>query len=280
MAAAMEAADFFLLTDGARPDDDALIRSGMASALADDLPGVTVVEIACGEGREVGQLVLRIAARRPTGVVIAPPLADFSHLGHLLRQGGCRYVTLSPDAREGPARLLCTNDRQGMCDAANYLIALGHRRIGFIAGPDGASWSRERELGWLDALSEHDLDLGAEIVAQGDGTIAGGQEAGRLLLAVSPRPTAVLAATDAMAAGVMQVASLLGLDVPGSLSVMGFGDSAIASALAPPLTTMRLPLVKAGFNAAIKLLDPARAASRPVELLCELVVRHSTGPTG
>lgn len=208
---------------------------------------------------------------RPAGAVLAA--GDFAAL---CREMNCPYVAIAPDAREDAANLVCSNDRQGARDATEYLIALGHRRIGFVAGPETCRASRERELGYIDALAEHGLDLGAELGVPGDLSAASGREAGRLLLAVSPRPTAIFAASDEMAAGVLQAAHEHGVKVPEQLSVIGFGDTPLAQACWPPLTSIRLPWDQMGFTAAIKLIDPANAEAQPVEFFCDLVKREST----
>jgi LacI family transcriptional regulator len=185
---------------------------------------------------------------------------------------------MAPDASVEASKLVCSNDRLGICDATNYLISLDHRRIGFISISNDSPTARERELGFLDALAQHGLDFGAELIAPAEDTAESGREAALLLMAVSPSPTAILASSDMQAAGVMQAARLQGIAVPSALSVMGFGDADLAAALAPPLTTMRIPYAEMGFAAAIKLLDPARAEMQPVEFFCEVVVRESTAP--
>ena len=125
---------------------------------------------------------------RPVGAVLAPPASATGEFAALCREMACPYVAIAPDAREVAAHLVCSNDRQGAKDATQYLIALGHRRIGFVAGPEHCRTSRERELGYIDALAEHGLDLGAELVAHGDLAAASGRENGLLLLEVSPLP--------------------------------------------------------------------------------------------
>ena len=215
---------------------------------------------------------------RPVGAVLAPPASATGEFAALCRELACPYVAIAPDAREEAARLVCSNDRQGAKDATQYLIALGHRRIGFVAGPEHCLASRERELGYIDALAEHGLDLGAEIVTHGDLSAASGREAGLLLLEVSPRPTAILAGNDEMAAGVLQAAHEGGVHIPEQLSVMGFGDAPFAAACWPPLTSTRQPWAEMAFTAAIKLIDPAHAEALPVEFFCELAPRVSTGP--
>jgi LacI family transcriptional regulator len=109
-------------------------------------------------------------------------------------------------ALDEPARLVAANDREAAAAAVGYLIALGHRRIGVVGGPDEAGPAQERELGYLDAMADHDLDRGPALIANGDFSLESGVSAGNLLLEVSPRPTAIFAATDGMAAGVLHAA--------------------------------------------------------------------------
>ncbi len=214
---------------------------------------------------------------RPAGAILLPPLSGDPALPALCRDLGCRPICIAPDAPEGE-EYLCSNDRQAASDATNYLVALGHRLIGFIPGTDRCRASRERELGYIDALAEHELDRGADLVAPGDGSFASGQAAALLLLQVSPRPTAIFAASDAMAAGALHVAHAKSIAVPGELSIVGFGNSPAAEQLWPPLTSVRAPIAAMAFSAAIGLIDPQAAALQPVEFFADLVPRASSGP--
>ncbi len=149
-----------------------------------------------------------------------------------------------------------------------------------IAAPARVNWI-PAALGWIgdafiDAMAEQGLERGAEIVAQGDFTLASGEDAARLLLEVSPRPTAILAANDAMAAGALRAIRAAGLDVPGDISVMGLGDIPLAAALAPPLATMALPWRELARLAATRIVNPATPA--PPALPARLVPRASVGP--
>ncbi len=254
------------------------IQLGALAALRDSGLGLVLLIADPASPQCHGDVRRLLEKHRPVGVVLAPPASATGEFAALCREMACPYVAIAPDAAEQTARLVCSNDRQGARDATQYLFALGHRRIGFVAGPEHCRASRERELGYIDALAELGLDLGAELATQGDLTAASGREAGLLLLEVSPQPTAILAGNDEMAAGVLQAAHERGLQVPAQLSVMGFGDAPFASACWPALTSTRLPWAEMAFTAAIKLIDPAHAEALPVEFFCELAPRGSSGP--
>jgi LacI family transcriptional regulator len=265
----------------ASPDDglDAQrIQSGILKALA-DIPHFLAVAPFKSRSKarydEIGKIVGQV---HPTGAIITPQVSGDEELCATLQATAIPQVSIAPDAHGHLDRQICSNDRQGTCDAANYLIAIGHKRIGFVSISDESAVAREREGGFLDALALHGLDQGAELVVPAENTAEAAREAALLLLFVSPRPTAILASSDLQAAGVLQAASLSGIAVPANLSVMGFGDADLAAALTPPLTTMHIPYAEMGFTAAIKLLDPARADMQPVEFFCKLVVRESTAP--
>ena len=181
------------------------------------------------------------------------------------------------------------DDRGGTRAATRHLIELGHRRLAVAAFPrrqwaDGALTERgllrpARLAGIRDAVEEAGLDWDTIVVEDADheGTRreAGRRVGGRLLDRAS-RPTAVVAMSDELAAGVIDAADERGVAVPGDLSVVGFDDTQTASSTRPALTTVRQPLVEKGATAARLLLDGAPETE--VELPVELVVRASTGP--
>ncbi len=217
-----------------------------------------------------------IEQHRPHGAVLLPPTSEDEPLVALCRQLGCNHVRIAANVLDDPAHLVRSNDRQAATEATRYLVELGHRRIGFVAGPEHCRSARERELGYIDALADFGLDRGADLAAGGDGNFATGRAAGQLLLEVSPRPTAIFASSDAMAAGVIHAAAERGIAVPGQLSVIGFGDTAIAAALWPPLTTLHLPVAEMAGAAVLKLANPL--SDEPAPFRCLLVTRGSVAP--
>src|SRR5262249_43529026 len=131
------------------------------------------------------------------------------------------------------------DDRAAAAEMTRYLVGLGHRRIGFIEGHPNQTASHERLAGFREIIEG---SAGAEaVVAQGYFTFASGLEAAETLLGARPRPTAVFASNDDMAAATISVAHRRGLDVPRDLTVVGFDDTPLAVTLWPPLTTVRQP---------------------------------------
>lgn len=260
-----------LVHDGSDDPPLATLLAGLEEGLA---PAGLVAGV--HTGGDAGALARLIAAQRPRAVLLAPPLSADPDLLRACAEADCQAVRLAPEPVEGAG--LWVDERQAAADAAGWLVALGHRRIGFIAGPEDDRRARARELGFIDAQAEQGLERGAEIVAQGDFTLTSGEDATRLLLEVSPRPTAILAANDAMAAGALRTLSAARLDVPGDISVMGLGDAPLAAALTPPLATMSLPWRDLARLAAARIVDPG--APVPPALPARLIPRASVGPAG
>ena len=216
------------------------------------------------------------------GVVTTPSVSEDEQLARLLEEEGCLYIRIASVALDQPNRMIVSNDRLGGVQAARHLLELGHTRIGFIAGPPSFRSTHERRGGLEDGLTERGLRLDPAFVAEGAYTFDSGLAAALVLLGRTPRPTAIFAGNDEMAAGALQAARQLGLDVPADVSIVGFDDFQLASAVWPPLTTLRAPTRDVGLLAARRLfalgavdVDPV---PEPKTIAPKLVVRDSTGP--
>ncbi len=175
------------------------------------------------------------------------------------------------------------DDEAGGALATSHLLALGHRVIGHVAGPQHADTARRRLHGYVRALEEADVEGRPELVCETSFDEAGGHVAANRLLRLEPRPTALFVANVRAAIGVMAAARRLGLRIPDDLSVVGFHDAPFAGFLDPPLTTVRMPLTEMGRQAVDSLL--ALLAGEPVvdsmvETPPELIVRGSTAAHG
>ncbi|MFI6330073.1 LacI family DNA-binding transcriptional regulator [Micromonospora chersina] len=169
----------------------------------------------------------------------------------------------------------------GSLRATEYLLGLGHRRIGFIAGPPQLMCSRARLDGYRTALEAVGLSADVELIRPGNFYHEAGFAAGNQLLRLPDPPTAIFAASDQMALGVYEAVRRRGLRVPDDISVVGFDDLPEAEWCSPPLTTVRQPLAKMGLLAArtvLRLAQGERIESPRVELATELVVRDSAAP--
>ena len=216
------------------------------------------------------------------GIILPPPLCDIAELVDLLAQSGTPAVTVAcgqPDDRLSGVRI---DDYQAAHAMACHLIALGHQCIGFVAGHPNQTASARRLQGFKDALAEHHLPQAPELIVQGLFTYRSGLDAAEQLLAQEPRPTAIFASNDDMAAAVVAIAHRLALDVPGDLTVAGFDDTALATTIWPELPTVRQPIAEMA-EAAVRALvrqirdrrDGAPAAPQQVVMDHALIRRQS-----
>ncbi|KIR66252.1 transcriptional regulator, LacI family [Micromonospora haikouensis] len=169
----------------------------------------------------------------------------------------------------------------GSLEANQYLLGLGHRRVGFIAGPPQLMCSRARLDGYRAALDAAGVAVDDALIRPGNFYHESGYAAGTQLLALPDPPTAIFASSDQMALGVYEAVRKRGLRVPDDVSVVGFDDLPEVRWCSPPLTTVRQPLVEMGMLAARTVLRLARGEkieSPRIELATELVVRDSTAP--
>jgi LacI family transcriptional regulator len=218
---------------------------------------------------------------RPHGIVLAAPLSNMPRIVRAISSTGTPMVRLSPGSAQGDQYSVATNDREFSCEMTRYLASLGHRRIAFIKGHPDHRAVENRYAGYLDGLKQSGLEPDAKLVEQGDNSFGSGEAAGRRLLGLGPPPTAIFAANDDMAAGVIRAAALAGVAVPGRLSVAGCDDISLASQLCPTLTTIQQPLAAMAERAAEALIqDPHKSApARGTDVVpARMLIRESTGP--
>jgi LacI family transcriptional regulator len=146
------------------------------------------------------------------------------------------------------------DDAQCSEDMTEYLIRLGHQRIGFISGPDGLTTSALRLAGYRQALEKHSIPYDEELVHKGDFTFEGGQRAADYFVASETPPTAIFGANDREALGCLFQLQQHGIDVPGQISVAGLDDIETAQYVYPSLTTIRIPMYNIGVMGMQQLL--------------------------
>ncbi len=185
------------------------------------------------------------------------------------------------DLNTGPNGVAISLDnRLAARQAMDHLLALGHRRIGFITGQTGHPSSVARMESYQAALREAGIEPDPAWIAAGDWEEESGYQAMQRLLALPEPLTAVFSANDTMALGAMRAASEARLRIGKALSIMGFDDIEAASRVTPPLTTMRQHLAEMGTIAfeCIQKFAAGQQPQRSILLPAELVVRQSTGP--
>ena len=169
----------------------------------------------------------------------------------------------------------------GAVAMVGHLAALGHRRIALVKGPAANHDARERLRGYRAAMQRLGLPHGEDLELPGDFTEMSGYAAGKAILARRKRPTAVFAANDDMAIGVLWAAREAGVDVPASLALAGFDDIPAARFVSPALTSVRVDIADLGVRAMERLLHAINAKNahrrEHQTLPTTLVVRESCG---
>ncbi len=214
------------------------------------------------------------------GVILLPPLSENQALADALLAIECRYVRIASVQLDEASPMIVSNDRAATAEVADYLESLGHREIGLIGGPSNYRSAHERSAGFLDALARRGIVLPPDRIFEGGYTFESGVAGAEHLLAQTPRPTAIFACNDEMAAGAYKAAFRRGLRIPEQISIVGYDDSPLASRLWPPLTTVRLAIRDMGRNAAAMLIDERRTQDQSATSIVtpHLVTRDSCQP--
>ena len=222
--------------------------------------------------RELGAA---LSALHPDGVVLTPPHSENPQIIGLLAEHGIRFARIGSKA-DGPGIALTMDDEGSAAEATRHLVELGHKRIGFIAGPEEYSLSDWRIDGWRAAMDEAGLPTDG-LCRRGDFGYDSGVRAARELLALDRRPTAIIASSDHMTLATLETARESGLDVPRDLSLISFDNTPIVRFTNPRLTAIDQPIAATIARAVELLIDrDAEPPAQPVTVSGELRIRQST----
>ncbi|WP_454051085.1 LacI family DNA-binding transcriptional regulator [Cellulomonas sp. Marseille-Q8402] len=256
------------------------IIKGVEQVCGPERVGVVLSELG-GSHRPPQEWIDDVMARRPLGVLLVLSGLDAKQR-HQLESRTIPFAVVDTQG-EPPAGVptVGSNNWNGGLSGTRHLLALGHRRIAAISGPDDMLCSRARVDGFRSAHDELGVPCDPALIRWGGFDAESGYRHGIDLLRGPDRPTAVFAGSDYQALGVLRAASELGLRVPEDLSVVGYDDLPISQWLNPGLTTVHQPLREMASLATRMLLTLAAGGEPPsmrIELVTELVVRSSTAP--
>ncbi|MFO1075112.1 MAG: LacI family DNA-binding transcriptional regulator [Geminicoccaceae bacterium] len=222
------------------------------------------------------ELVDRLIGRRVDGLILATVRRCDPVLGHCLA-AGVPTVLVNRAEDETRAPSVVSDDAGGMRLAVEHLVALGHVRIGHLAGPAEVSTGIMRRRGFEAAMRQAGLAPGQLATATAYSLAAGRAATAELL--DGPPLTALVAANDLLALGAYQELAARGLACPRDLSIVGHNDMPLVDMVAPPLTTVRIDHLAMGGEAARLLLARIADGDAPPELrttIPSLIVRAST----
>jgi LacI family transcriptional regulator len=225
------------------------------------------------------ELLAAIAALQPDGVILTPPHSGNPLIINLLEAHGISFARIG-SLTEGPGIRLTMDDTRAARLATEHLAELGHRRIGFIAGPDEYELSAWRIDGWRMAM--HAAGLASDdLLVQGDFSHASGRDAARTLLALPDPPTAIVASNDQMTLATLEFARETGLTIPSDLSLISFDDTPIIRMAHPPLTAIVQPIAEVtacAVNLIIAGHSNGSKLTTSATIPASLTLRESTSP--
>lgn len=239
------------------------------------------VYITSTSGHAEGEInaLRRMADGHVDGLIMMTNRVDDGTLAELIT-GRNNVVLLDEDIEGVELPRIFVDNTEGAYRATQHLIAAGHCDIALVGGPHRLLSVTERLSGFMRAMDEAGLSVRPGWVLLGDYSRDYGAAAASVLLEAEERPTAILACSDYIAIGIMQVVRDKGLVIPDDMSLVGFDDMAFAALVDPPLTTIRQPVATMGELAVrhlLALLDgdmPAAETRLPVDL----VIRRSVAP--
>lgn len=220
----------------------------------------------------------RMLERKVDGVAMMTSEMDLS----LIKELGKRNVPIvfMDVGQMGPRMSHVAIDYgNGIRQAVDHVVGLGHRNIAFITGPLDLHSARTRRQAFLDGMRHHGLTPDRKLVREGTHTAEGGEQAMSALLRLSKPPTAVVCSNDWTAIGALHAAHAAGKRVPEDISVVGFDDIPLARYANPPLTTVRMTASDVGataFNALFRLITEEAVEGDVYQIPTKLVARSST----
>ncbi|MGB1291984.1 MAG: LacI family DNA-binding transcriptional regulator [Pseudoalteromonas sp.] len=220
-----------------------------------------------------------LQSSRLDGLVLTPPFSDFKELVDFLKTKKIPYARVASAVLDDESISVRSNDEQGAFEITEHLISLGHKSIAFIKGHPDHSATEQRFKGYLRALDTHGVEFNEGLVEEGNFSYHSGVDSARSILDLTPRPTAVFASNDYMAAAVLKLATQRQLTVPDDISIAGFDNAPIARHIWPGLTTIAQPVEDMTKQAVTKLIESiAQPEEKPYQVTLEarLITREST----
>lgn len=196
------------------------------------------------------------------GIILPPPLSDSKVALEALRAAKIPFIAVAAGRPQAEGLSVRINDFEAAAAMTRYLLSLGHRKIGFIAGAPNQTASGQRYAGFAAAMHAAKLGVRSDWVKQGTFSYRSGLLAAEQLLTAADRPSAIFASNDDMAAAAIAVAHRLQLSVPADLTVVGFDDTPLATTIWPALTTVRQPVAAMARKAMELLLEEIRLRSK------------------
>lgn len=220
----------------------------------------------------------RMLERKVDGVAVMTSEMDLGLISELSRRGV--PIVFMDVGQMGPRMSHVSIDYgNGIHQAVNHVVGLGHKHVAFISGPLDLHSARTRRQAFVEAMRLHGIVPDRRMIREGTHTAEGGRREMSALLRLSRRPTAVVASNDWTAIGALHAIQSEGLRVPEEISLVGFDDIPLVSYTTPALTTVRMSAVDVGataFDALFKMIGGEKLEGDVYQIPTKLVIRAST----
>ncbi|PZQ50584.1 MAG: LacI family transcriptional regulator [Novosphingobium pentaromativorans] len=235
-----------------------------------------------GEGvsrKEAERMAQDLVRSGADALLLIPPFAEQLSGSDIVPELGVPLAAIATGTAMPDVTTVRIDNRTAMLSLTSHVIAGGHRRIAYVAGPDHYSVVAARLDGFIAAQRDAGIPPDTDLIVQhGEFDYDAGQAAARILLSRSDRPTAIICSSDDLAVGIVAEANRRGLKLPADLTVTGFDDTILASRIWPPLTVVRQPVEDMAFRAAeclIAALGKTESGVRDEIFDHAIVVRES-----
>ncbi|HDM69953.1 MAG TPA: LacI family transcriptional regulator [Thermotogales bacterium] len=233
-----------------------------------------------GKAEREKEIIENLIQQLIEGVFMIAPRMNSKEILDLSKEYGFYPVIVDSRVENVMLSAVWVDNVTAFIQATEFLIEIGHRRIGFVAGPLNVANSRDRLKGYLLALENNVIEKDDSLIYEGDFMISSGYKAAEYFLGLSNPPTAILCSNDLMAIGVLRCLHDRDIRIPEQISVVGCDDIDVTASLYPPLTTVKQPIYEMGEIAAKMMLKYIKTGKLPPNsiLHADLVIRNSTAP--
>lgn len=267
--------------DNANTDYIAKIYEGMLKACHKHHYYAVAEPISLADGSYADTIINYVSEFNIDGVVLSPPICDDGKLLTRLRANNINYVLISPKDLSPEDYSVFVNEVTASQKMTEHLIEMGHKKIAYVGGPDTHGAARQRKKGFKNAFTTAFGNTQNNCMVSGDFTMQSGHDAYMKIRQNMPDASAIFAANDEMALGVMMAALNHGLKIPEDISIAGYDNSRFAGLFWPSLTTIAPSVDEMATCAAevlINILAGHTKQQRHYEFPVNLFLRDSCAP--
>ena len=228
--------------------------------------------------RSRDKIATLIQQKRIDGLVTTPPCDSDPFLNNLIKSSGIAHVHIAPFQPTGGTPYVSAEDFAGAYQMTEFLIQLGHQKIGLLMGLRNHRTSLDRLLGYKAALETHSLLFSVKYLVDSENNFSGGYNAAKMLMGLPDPPSAIFALSDEAGAGVLYALNELKIEVPGQVSLAAFGDITHSKEIWPGISVVKYPLeqiVEESVRMLVELVEGRQPQERQVIFPTKLIQRGS-----